>query len=218
MSGFRFDVLAEYWPLFAEGIGMTLKLTIGCVICGVFLGMLLGMARMAEARHDPWKSILYYGVRWPVTIWVSFFRGTPLFVQIFLMYFAVLPVFIHPVDAYMSEVFRAGIQSLDKGQSEAARSVGMTYWQCMRHIILPQAFRRMLPALGNNAIAILKDSSLVSAIGLTELAYAARTVAGASARYWEPYLTISLMYWVATLGLAWLIHMLEKRLGKGDDK
>lgn len=117
----------------------------------------------------------------------------------------------------MSEVFRAGIQSLDKGQSEAARSVGMTYWQCMRHII-----RRRLPphapALGNNAIAILKDSSLVSAIGLTELAYAARTVAGASARYWEPYLTISLMYWVATLGLAWLIHMLEKRLGKGDDK
>ena len=249
MSGFRFDVLAEYWPLFAEGIGMTLKLTIGCVICGVFLGMLLGMARMAEARHDPWKYILYYGVRWPVTIWVSFFRGTPLFVQIFLMYFAVLPVFIHPVDgliisgslareirsnygaflagffaitlnagAYMSEVFRAGIQSLDKGQSEAARSVGMTYWQCMRHIILPQAFRRMLPALGNNAIAILKDSSLVSAIGLTELAYAARTVAGASARYWEPYLTISVMYWVATLGLAWLIHMLEKRLGKGDDK
>ena len=98
MSGFRFDVLAEYWPLFAEGIGMTLKLTIGCVICGVFLGMLLGMARMAEARHAPWKSILYYGVRWPVTIWVSFFRGTPLFVQIFLMYFAVLPVFIHPVD------------------------------------------------------------------------------------------------------------------------
>ena len=120
--------------------------------------------------------------------------------------------------AYMSEVFRAGIQSLDKGQAEAARSVGMTYWQCMRHIILPQAFRRMLPALGNNAIAILKDSSLVSAIGLTELAYAARTVAGASARYWEPYLTISLMYWVMTLGLAWLIHILEKRLGKGDDK
>ena len=178
---------------------------------------------MASARHDPWKSILYYGVRWPVTIWVSFFRGTPLFVQIFLMYFAVLPIFIHPVDgliisgslarelrgsygaliagflaislnagAYMSEVFRAGIQSLDKGQSEAARSVGMSYWQCMRHIILPQAFRRMLPA--------------------------ARTVAGASARYWEPYLTISIMYWVMTLGLAWLIRLLEQRLGKGDDK
>lgn len=249
MFGFRFDVLTEYWPLFLEGIGMTLQLTVACVLCGVVLGMLLGMARTAEARHNPYKSLLHYGVRWPVTVWVSFFRGTPLFVQIFLMHFAVLPIFIHPVDgilidgalarelrsnygalmagfvaislnagAYMSEVFRAGIQSLDKGQSEAARCVGMSYWQCMRHIILPQAFRRMLPALGNNAIAILKDSSLVSAIGLTELAYAARTVAGASARYWEPYLTISVIYWVMTLGLAYLIGVLEKRMGKGDDK
>ena len=98
MSGFRLDVLAEYWPLFVEGAGMTIKLTLACVICGVCLGMLLGMARMASARHDPWKTLLHYGVRWPVTICVSFFRGTPLFVQIFLMYFAVLPVFIHPVD------------------------------------------------------------------------------------------------------------------------
>ena len=187
---FRFDVLLEYWPLFAEGMVTTLELTVGCMLCGVVLGMLLGMARMASARHQPLKSLLYYGVRWPVTIWVSFFRGTPLFVQIFLMYFAVLPIFVHPVDgliisgplarelrsnygafmagflaislnagAYMSEVFRAGIQSLDKGQSEAARSVGMSYWQCMRHIVLPQAFRRMLPALGNNAIALQNISS-----------------------------------------------------------
>ena len=110
-----------------------------------------------------------------------------------------------------------GLQSLDKGQMEAARSVGMTYWQAMFHIILPQAFRRMLPPLGNNAIAILKDSSLVSAIGLAELAYAARTVAGATARYWEPYITISLMYWVMTLGLAYLVKKMEQRLGKGDD-
>ena len=249
MSAFRFDVLGEYMPLFAEGLRMTVTLTISSVVCGIILGMLLGMARMSEARYNPWKNILYYGVRWPVTIWVSFFRGTPLFVQIFLMYFAVLPIFVHPVDgllidgqlardirssygaflagfvaislnagAYMSEVFRAGIQSLDKGQSEAARSVGMSWWQCMRHIVMPQAFRRMLPALGNNAIAILKDSSLVSAIGVTELAYAARTVAGASARYWEPYLTISVMYWVMTLGLAYLIRVLEKHLGRGDDR
>lgn len=249
MSGFRFDVLLEYWPLFVEGLQTTLELTVSCVICGVMLGMLLGMARMASARHEPLKSVLHYGVSWPVKIWVSFFRGTPLFVQIFLMYFAVLPVFVHPVDgliidgalareirtnygamlagflaislnagAYMSEVFRAGIQSLDKGQDEAARSIGMSYWQSMRHIIMPQAFRRMLPALGNNAIAILKDSSLVSAIGLTELAYAARTVAGASARYWEPYLTISLIYWVLTLGFAYVISQLEKHMGKGDDK
>jgi len=213
VGGFRYEVITEYWPLFLEGAKMTIQITVICVTLGVILGMALGMARLADARHSPWKQILKYCVRWPVTVYVSFFRGTPLFVQILLMQFAILPFFIHPTQG----VFRAGIQSLDKGQMEAARSVGMTYWQAMFHIILPQAFRRMLPPLGNNAIAILKDSSLVSAIGLAELAYAARTVAGATARYWEPYITISLMYWVMTLGLAYLVKKMEQRLGKGDD-
>jgi polar amino acid transport system permease protein len=88
----------------------------------------------------------------------------------------------------------------------------------MFHVVLPQAFRRMLPALGNNAIALLKDSSLISAIGLAELAYAARTVAGAYSRYWEPYLTISLVYWMLTLGLAMLVRKLESRYGRGDTR
>lgn len=246
--GFRSDIIMEYWPLFMTGAWMTIKITVICVFFGIILGMLLGMGRLAGSRQPALNNVLHYGVRWPIAIWVSFFRGTPLFVQIFLMHFAVMPLFIHPVDgwilsgdiarevrsqygvllagitaitlnagAYMSEVFRAGLQSLDKGQMESARSLGMSYWQAMRHILLSQAFRRMLPALGNNAIAILKDSSLVSAIGLAELAYAARTVAGASARYWEPYLTISIMYWVMTLGLAWGIRQLEAHLGKGDD-
>lgn len=192
---FRFDVLSDYWPLFIEGAEMTVKLTLACVICGVFLGMILGMARMAQARHQPLKALLYFGVRWPVTIWVSFFRGTPLFVQIFLMYFAVLPVFVHPVDGLLVS-------------GELARDLRSNYGALIAGFL----------ALGNNAIAILKDSSLVSAIGLTELAYAARTVAGASARYWEPYLTISAIYWVMTLALACGIHALEKHMGKGDDK
>ena len=119
--------------------------------------------------------------------------------------------------AYVAEIIRGGIMSIDKGQFEAGRSLGLSYIQTMIYIILPQAFRRMLPALGNNAIAILKDSSLVSAIGLAELAYAARTVAGASARYWEPYITISIIYWVMTLLLACGIRKLEKRLGRGDE-
>ncbi len=180
---------------------------------------------------------------------MSFFRGTPLFVQILLMHFALLPVFINPSDgllisgdsarylkqnygallsgvlaltlnagAYISEVFRAGIQSIDRGQVEASRSLGMSFPRTMYHVVLPQAFRRMLPPLGNNAISLLKDSSLISAIGLAELAYAARTVAGAYSRYWEPYLTISLMYWFLTLGLALLVKKLEDRYGRGDTR
>ena len=169
--------------------------------------------------------------------------------QILLIHFAVLPLFINPADglvisgelarslkqnygallsgilaltlnagAYISEVFRAGIQSIDRGQIEAARSLGLSFSRTMFHVVLPQAFRRMLPPLGNNAIALLKDSSLISAIGLAELAYTARTVAGAYSRYWEPYLTISLMYWILTLGLAWAIKRLETRYGRGDTR
>ena len=247
MSGFRLDVLAEYWPLFVEGAAMTIKLTVACVVCGVMLGMLLGMARMASARHDPWKSILYYGVRWPVTIWVSFFRGTPLFVQIFLMYFAVLPIFIHPVDgliisgslarelrgsygaliagflaislnagAYMSEVFRAGIQSLDKGQSEAARSVGMSYWQCMRHIILPQAFKRIIPPLGNEFIAMLKDSSLVSVIGFEELTRSGQLIIAETYGSLEIWSAVAVIYLVMTLTITRLVSFLEKRFKTSD--
>lgn len=183
MFGFESSVIAEYWPLFVHGAWTTVQVTIICVCLGMCLGTLLGMGRLAQARYNPLKGFLQYCVRWPITVYVSFFRGTPLFVQIFLMYFAVLPVFIHPVDgllisgqlardirsnygamlagvcaitlnsgAYMCEIFRAGIQSLDKGQMEAARSLGMSYMQAMRTIILPQAFRRMLPALGTTPL------------------------------------------------------------------
>ncbi len=244
---FRADIIAQYGALFWRGLQMTVLVTLIGIVFGTALGLGLGLAGMAESRHSPAKYFYKYLLRWPSAIFVSFFRGTPLFVQILLIHFAVLPVFINPTDgllisgdlardlkqnygafmsgvtaltlnagAYISEIFRAGIQSIDKGQVEASRSLGMSFPRTMYHIVLPQAFRRMLPPLGNNAIALLKDSSLISAIGLAELAYAARTVAGAYSRYWEPYLTISLMYWVLTLGLAYLVKKLEVRYGRGD--
>jgi len=246
---FRADIIAEYSTLFWRGLLTTIGLTVICIVQGALLGLLLGMARLAQARHSPARELCTYGLRWPATVYVSFFRGTPLFVQILLIHFAVMPLFVHPTDgllvsgeaareikqnygaflsgvvaltlnsgAYISEVFRAGIQSIDRGQVEASRSLGMSYWRTMYHIVLPQAFRRMLPPLGNNAIALLKDSSLVSAIGLAELAYAARTVAGAYSRYWEPYLTISVVYWVLTLGLTYVVRQLEIRYGRGDSR
>ncbi len=246
---FRADIIVEYSAMFWHGLRMTILVTVICILLGTLLGLVIGLARLADARHSPTKQICRYLLRWPATVYVSFFRGTPLFVQILLIHFAVLPVFINPADgllisgdlarsikqnhgaflsgilaltlnsgAYISEVFRAGIQSIDKGQFEASRSLGLSFARTMYHIILPQAFRRMLPPLGNNAIALLKDSSLISAIGLAELAYAARTVAGAYSRYWEPYLTISVMYWILTLGLAYAIKRLEARYGRGDTR
>jgi polar amino acid transport system permease protein len=239
---FRWGIVVEYLPLFVDGLEMTLLMTLLAVFMGTLIGLFMGMARLAQAPHGMKKWALKLGVRFPATAYVTFFRGTPLFVQIMLVHFALMPVLISPhgglliagdlardirqnygpfvsglvaltlnAGAYITEIFRAGIQSIDKGQMEAARSLGLKYGQAMRYVVIPQAFRRMLPPLGNEAIMLLKDSSLVSAIGLAELAYAARTVAGVYSRYWEPYLTISFIYLALTMLMAWGIAFLERR-------
>ncbi|GAX89684.1 amino acid ABC transporter permease [Effusibacillus lacus] len=248
----RWDIIVEYMPMYLDGAKMTLQVTVIAVLLGTLLGLFAGIGRLAEAKHGLTKYLLMIFVRWPAVLYITFFRGTPLFVQILIVHFGLMPILIHPADgllisgdlarqiklseegifsgvfisgvvaltlnsgAYIAEIFRAGIQSIDRGQTEAARSLGLTYGQTMRYVIVPQAFRRMLPPLGNEAIMLLKDSSLVSAIGLAELAYMARSAFGTTTRVWEPYLTISLMYLVMTLGLSILVEWLERRYGKGD--
>ncbi|RFB71317.1 MULTISPECIES: amino acid ABC transporter permease [unclassified Herbaspirillum] len=238
---FRWSIIEGYAPLFIKGFFMTLEVAVISIIAGTVMGLLLGMLRLADVQHGAWKYILRV-TKWIASFYVAFFRGTPLFVQILLIHFAVMPVLIHQDNgllisgelartikqdygafvsgivalslnaaAYISEIFRAGIQSIERGQSHAASSLGMGYRLRMRYIILPQAFRRMLPPLGNEAITLLKDSSLVSTIGLAELAYAARTVAGSYSRYWEPYITISVVYFSMTICLAMLVARLEKK-------
>lgn len=249
MMGFRWEIIQDYLPLFIEGALTTVKCTITCIILGLLWGLLLGLGRVASAPNGFWKYTLYFGVKFPVKIYVSAFRGTPLFVQLMVVYFVLMPYLFNPQHgllvnlelmspetarllrshyggfiasvvaitlnsgAYISEIVRAGIQSIDKGQMEAARSLGMSYLQTMQKVILPQAFYKMLPALGNNAIAILKDSSLGASIGLADLAFAARTAGAAYASYDEPYLIISLVYWCMTCFLSALIHLMEKTLG-----
>ncbi|MEX8517014.1 MAG: amino acid ABC transporter permease [Leptothrix sp. (in: b-proteobacteria)] len=239
----RWEILAGYGPLFVSGLLMTIELTLVAIVAGLALGVLFGL--ISSSRDAPPPRSAAWGVALKVlraitTGYVTFFRGTPLFVQILLVHFALMPALIHPdhgwlmageaartfrqehgaffsgclalslnAGAYISEIFRAGIQSIHLGQTQAAYSLGLTHEQSMRFIVLPQAFRRMVPALVNEAVTLIKDSSLVSAIGLGELALAARTVAGAYSRYWEPYLTISLLYLVLTLILSTLAKRLE---------
>ena len=150
------------------------------------------------------KKWIYY----PSKYYVDFFRGTPLLVQILLIHLALIPaIFGHSLGyfvsgslalilnsaAYNAEIIRAGIQSIEKGQTEAARSLGMTAGTAMKLIILPQAFRRMVPPLGNELIALLKDSSLVTVIAANDLLYAGKVVAGAHLRFWEPYITVAII-------------------------
>jgi polar amino acid transport system permease protein len=240
---FRWEILTGYRDLFQAGLWMTVQLTLVSIACGLVLGVLLGLVSSSRDAPPPKSVPLAWtlkGLRTVTLGYVTFFRGTPLFVQILLVHFALMPVLIHPdnglllsgdvarefrqshgaffsgalalslnAGAYISEIFRAGIQSIHLGQTQASYSLGLNHVQAMRFVVLPQAFRRMLPALVNEGVTLIKDSSLVSAIGLAELAYAARTVAGAYSRYWEPYLAISAMYLVLTLLLSFLAKRLE---------
>ncbi len=239
----RWEILSGYGPLFLAGLWTTLQLTAVAIGAGLVLGVVFGLVSSSRDAPAPrsWVGIWTLRVLRAVTLaYVSFFRGTPLFVQILLVHFALMPALVHPdhgwllageaarefrqshgaffsgalamtlnAGAYISEIFRAGIQSIHQGQTQAAYSVGLTHAQAMRFVVLPQAFRRMLPALVNEGVTLIKDSSLVSAIGLAELALAARTVAGAYSRYWEPYLAISAGYLVLTLLLSFLAKRLE---------
>jgi polar amino acid transport system permease protein len=164
----------------------------------------------------------------PFVWYINFFRGTPLFVQILLIHFGVVPYFIGETNAiaaaiialslnsaaYIAEIFRAGIQSIDRGQMEAARSLGMTHGQAMRLVILPQAIKRMIPPLGNEFVVLIKESSIAAIIATPEIMYWARAMNGQYYIVWEPYITAALIYLVLTLSLTFVIDRIERRLTK----
>ena len=165
---YDFQLIIDSLPLLIQGAGVTLQITIISVGLGLIFGLFIGIAQMSHMAI----------FRVPAKVYVDFLRGTPLLVQIFMIYFA-LPMLIGTrIDpfvaaivacsvnssAYVAEIFRAGIQSIDKGQMEAGRSLGLNWSQTMRFIIIPQAFKRIIPPLGNEFIAMLKDSSLVSKV------------------------------------------------------
>jgi polar amino acid transport system permease protein len=243
LGDLRWSILSGYGPLFLQGLQMTLGLTAVALAGGLALGIVLGLISSTTDSPRPRTPAAVHAwqlLRGATRAYVGFFRGTPLFVQILLVHFALMPALVQPegglllsgeaarafrqehgaffsgalaltlnAGAYISEILRAGIHSIHGGQTQAAYSVGLTHGQAMRYIVLPQALRRMVPALVNEAVSLVKDSSLVSAIGLAELALAARTVAGAYSRYWEPYLLISAVYLVITLTLSALARRLE---------
>lgn len=218
---FDFDLVVRSFPLLLMGAGITVQITALSVSFGLLIGMVAGIARLSHV----------WIVKMAATVYVDFIRGTPLLVQIFLIYFA-LPIatgqridpFIAAITAcsvnsgaYIAEIFRAGIQSIDRGQMEAGRSLGMTWGQTMRFIILPQAFKRIIPPLGNEFIAMLKDSSLVSVIGFEELTRRGQMIIARTYGSFEIWMTVALIYLVMTLTISRVVDHLEKRY-KIDDR
>ena len=211
-----FSIIPGIMPALLLGTRLTVELALMAVAIGLFIGSFVGIGRIGGNRI----------VRIIAGIYVDFIRGTPLLVQLFLVYFGLpsligrpVPPFIAAIaamginsGAYVAEIVRAGIQSIDRGQMEAARSVGLSYSQSMRYVIFPQAFRRIIPPLGNEFIAMLKDSSLVSVIALEDLLRKGQVVISRTFRPFEVYTVVALIYLIMTLAISGLVAWSEKRL------
>lgn len=215
-----FGVIVKVLPLLLEGAAVTVEITALSVGLGFLIGMLVGVARLAKTRLLKWLAMIY----------IDFIRGTPLLVQIFLIYFA-LPMitgtridpFIAAITAcsinsgaYIAEIFRAGIQSIDKGQVEAGRSLGLSWYQTMRFVVMPQAFKRVIPPLGNEFIAMLKDSSLVSVIGFEELTRCGQLIIAKTYNSFEIWMAVAMLYLIMTLTISRLVAFLERRYNVDD--
>lgn len=208
-------LMIDSFPLLLAGAGITLQITAMSVTFGLILGCIIGIARLCNIKV----------LRILANVYVDFIRGTPLLVQIFLVYFALPGIIGHRVDpflaaisacsinsgAYIAEIFRAGIQSIDKGQMEAGRSLGMSWAQTMRYIIMPQAFKRIIPPLGNEFIAMMKDSSLVSVIGFEELTRRGQLVIARTYASFEIWMAVAIIYLIMTFTVARFVAAMEKR-------
>lgn len=207
-------VFIKYLPFYLPAAWMTLVVSLLGIMIGLVLGLLAAFSRISENRI----------MQLPARMYIYLIRGTPLLLQILFIYFglrgllhldaftsAIIALGVHN-GAYIAEIFRGAIQSIDRGQMEAARSIGMTYSRAMVRIILPQALRRSLPPLGNQFIIALKDSSLASAITINELLLKSQQLAAANYLYMEMLTIAALFYLVYTTLFTWLVSLLEKRL------
>ena len=217
----NFSFLEKYWPVYLTGLQTTLLLSVIVVIIGTILGILLVIIRRSPIKPIKWLGNGYVG----------FIRGTPLLAQIYLVYIGI-PVILRGFDipdmaaaalalslnaaAYISETIRSGIEAVNIGQTEAARSLGMSAGMTLKDIILPQAFKNILPALGNQFIGITRDTSMVSVIGVAEIMYKTTIVRGNTALGLDPVIIASLMYLAITLILTRILGYFERRLKQSD--
>ena len=217
---FDFSLIWNSFPLLLAGAGVTIEITAIAVGRGFIFGLITSVCRLSGVKVLQVIAVCY----------VNIIRGTPMLVQIFLIYFALPMVIgerINPFvaavaacsinsGAYVSEIFRAGIQSVDKGQMEAGRSLGLSWMQTMRYVILPQAFKHVIPPLGNEFISMTKETSLVSVIGFEELTRRGQLIIAKTYGSFEIWLTVAAIYLVMTLTIARLVSYLERRFATDD--
>ena len=213
------EIFTTKWDVFARGALVSVQLAFYTVVFGTLLGMIIALLR----------TVKFAPIRWIFNAYVELLRGTPMLIQLLIIYFGVgqlgfklgrmnagiLTLAINS-SAYMAEIFRAGIQSIDRGQTEAARSLGMGRAKTMLYIVLPQALRTTLPAIGNEFVVIIKESSILYTIGIYELTYQANKLASTNYLYIETLLISALIYFVLTFTTSRLLAILERRMSRGE--
>lgn len=221
----------DYWKMFLEGLICTISLSALTVIFGFILAMLLALMRMS--KFSPLKVV--------ATAYVEVFRATPLLVQLFIVYYILLSGISLPSfklfgfirfermipgvialslnsGAYLSEIIRSGIQSIELGQTEASRSLGMSQWQTMQHIVLPQAIKNILPAIANEFVTIIKESSICWTIGVQEIMSVVQSVRGATFKIAEPLIIAACIYFCLTFPTSKIIEHFERKMSRGDKR
>lgn len=221
-------LITEYWPLFLRGIATTLLIAIAGTIIGFIIGAIVAIVRTipVHPKDSIFKKAILKLVGWILTGYVELFRATPMMVQAALIYYGALQyfgidmsplfagIFVVSINtgAYMAEIVRGGIISIDIGQTEGAQSIGMTHWQTMLNVIMPQALRNIMPSIGNEFVINIKDSSVLSVISVAELFFMAKSAAGTYFRFFEAFSIACLIYLVVNTIITRVLLKLEKRM------
>lgn len=225
-------ILDNNYQYFLEGIKVTLLVTVFALMLGLVLGVIVAIIRSAhDQQPEKKKGIVLRILNALCKLYLTVIRGTPMLVQLLIMWFviwagtratdgnlircAVLAFGINS-GAYVAEIIRSGIMSIDKGQMEAGRSLGLNYAATMRFVIIPQAFKNVLPALGNELITLLKETSVVTVIGLRDLTKGAMIIQSKTYQAFVPYIAIALIYLIMVIVLSWILGKLERRLRQSD--
>ena len=220
-------LLEQYGPLFLSGVGVTLIVAITGTLAGFLLGLLVAILRtIPTSPKDPAvKRVPLKILSWLLGVYIEVFRGTPMIVQAMVIYYGGMTVGVRlPVltaailivsvntGAYMAEIIRGGIISVDKGQKEAAHAIGMTHWQSMIYVVLPQAVRNIMPSIGNEFVVNIKGSSVLNVISVNELFFMSKSAAGTYLRYFEVFFITACIYLVLTFTVTRLLRLLERKM------
>ena len=222
-------ILENNWPMFLRGAGVTLWISVVGTILGTIIGLIVGVIRTIPVPEKGAKKGVLRVVNWLLSI--EFFRGTPMIVQAMVIYYGSALAFEIDIDriaaalfivsintgAYMSEIVRGGIISVDKGQFEAAQAIGMNHFQTMTNVVLPQVVRNILPATGNEFVINIKDTSVLNVISVSELFFQTKTVAGNNFRYFETFFITCILYFVMTFTITRILRYIEVKLDGPDN-